>query len=98
MAAKSAVNAPMAGDGGHGGVVADEQRAAAGDHINAGGDHGGGVDQGGDGRGAFHRVGQPDVQRELRRFAEGAEHQQERDPFHRGGNPLGVAPLRIWLS
>ena len=63
------------GDGRHRGVIADEQRAAAGDHVDAGGHHRGGVDQGADGRRAFHRIGKPDVQRELCRFAERAEHQ-----------------------
>ena len=36
------------------------------DHVHAGGDHRGGVDERGDGRGAFHRVGQPDIERKLR--------------------------------
>ena len=51
----------------------------AGDHVDAGGDHGGGVDERGDGRGAFHGVGQPDVERKLRALAGGAEEQAERD-------------------
>jgi hypothetical protein len=71
------------GDGPHGGFVGDEQRAAAHDHVHARRHHGGGVDQRADGRGAFHGVREPDVQRELRALAERAEHQQERDPLHR---------------
>ena len=46
-----------------------EDRKTAADEVNARGDHRGGVDQGADGRGAFHGVGQPDVQRELRALA-----------------------------
>ena len=38
-------------------------------HVNAGGYHGGRMDQGGDGGGAFHGVRKPDVQRELGGFA-----------------------------
>jgi hypothetical protein len=40
-----------------------EEKTRGSQHVNAGGDHGGGVDEGGDRRRAFHRVGQPDVQR-----------------------------------
>ena len=50
---------------------------AARDHVDAGGDHGGGVDQRGDRRGAGHRVGQPDVERNLRRFSGRADQQQQ---------------------
>ena len=41
---------------------------AAGDHVHTGRHHGCGMNQGTDGCGAFHRVGQPDVQRNLGRF------------------------------
>ena len=47
----------------------------AGDHVDAGGDHGGSVDERTDRRGAFHRVRQPDVERQLCRLADRA-HQQ----------------------
>ena len=57
----------------------DEQRRAAGDHVDAGRDHRGRVDQRADRRGAFHRVGQPDVQRELGTLAAGTQHQQQAD-------------------
>ena len=60
-----------------------EQRGRARHHVDAGRDHGGGVDQGGDRRGAFHGVGQPDVERKLRGFAGGADEQAERDPAQR---------------
>ncbi len=64
-----------ADDGDHGEregrAIKEEMRA--GDHVDAGSDHGGGVDERGDGRGAFHGVGQPDVERKLRAFAGSAE-------------------------
>ena len=50
-----------------------EERVHAGDQVDAGGDHRRGVDQRGDGRGALHRVGEPGVERELRRLGEGAD-------------------------
>ena len=68
-----------------GGAV--EEDVAARDHVDAGGDHGGGVDEGGDRRGAFHRVGQPDVERDLRGFAGGAEDQEQGD----GGEEAAVS-------
>ncbi len=37
-----------------------------------------------DGRGAFHRVGEPDIERKLGRFAKCAKHQAERNPIKRG--------------
>ena len=49
----------------------------AGDHVDAGRDHGGGVDERTDRRRAFHRVRQPDVERYLRRFSDRAHQQQE---------------------
>jgi hypothetical protein len=54
-----------------------KQRRAAGHHIHARGDHRCRMDQRADGRRAFHRVGKPDVQRELGAFAAGAEQEQE---------------------
>ena len=52
------------------GVRADlHQRINARDEIDAGGDHGGRVNERGDGRGAFHGVGQPNVQRKLAALA-----------------------------
>ena len=46
-------------------------------HEHARRHHGRGMDQGRDRRRAFHRVGQPGVQAELRRFAHGADEQQQ---------------------
>ena len=51
----------------------------ANDHINACGNHGGGMNQGADRRRAFHRVRQPDVERNLRAFAGGSHEQQQAD-------------------
>ena len=55
----------------------DEERETR-EHVHARGDHRRGVDERGDGRGAFHRVRQPCVERELRalsnRTAEDEEH------------------------
>ena len=56
-----------------------EDAVGPGDHVDAGGDHGGGVDERGDRRGAFHGVGEPDVERNLRGFAAGADEQAESD-------------------
>ena len=57
-----------------------DEKADAHQHVNAGGHHRRGVDQRGDRRRAFHRVRQPDVQRELRGLADrAAEDQQRRD-------------------
>src|SRR5208337_3756804 len=54
-----------------------EQGAATGQHIDPRGDHGGRVDQGGHRGGAFHGVGQPDVERNLGRLAGGPQKQAE---------------------
>jgi hypothetical protein len=47
----------------HRGGRMGEQHVGARHDVDAGGHHGGGVDQRADGRGAFHGVGQPDVER-----------------------------------
>src|SRR5882724_4614559 len=49
------------------------------DHVDAGGHHGGGVDQRADWGRAFHGVGEPDVERDLGGFAHGADEEQECD-------------------
>ena len=66
--------------------AAVEEGVAARDHVDAGGDHGGGVDERGDRGGAFHGVGEPDVERDLRGLAGGAEDEQQRD----GGEEAAV--------
>ena len=48
-------------------------------HVDAGGHHGGGVDEGGNGRGAGHGVRQPDVQGNLGGLSAGAQHEQQPD-------------------
>ena len=55
-------------------------------HVHARGDHGGGVDQSGDRRGAFHGVGQPDVKRNLGRFAASPDQQQQADGGQQPGS------------
>ena len=63
VAAMNSVMQPMIGD--HQQHFGREDRIEPADQVHAGGDHRRRVDKRGDGRGAFHRVGQPDVQREL---------------------------------
>ena len=53
------------------------RRIGLGDDEHAGRDHGRGVDERGAGRGAFHGVGQPDEQRQLRGLAHGAAQDAE---------------------
>ena len=60
-----------------------EEDGVAADHVDAGGDHRRRVDQRGDGRRAFHGVGQPDVERDLRALAARADEQQQRDERQR---------------
>ena len=67
-----------------------KQRVGAGDHVDAGGDHGGGVDESGDGGGAFHCVGQPDVEGKLRALACSAEKETQGS-----GGEDATGPCRI---
>ena len=60
-----------------------EDRMRPGHQVDAGGDHRRGVDQGGNRRRTFHRVRQPDVQRELRALADRAREEQQRDARQR---------------
>ncbi len=71
------------------GVGVVEQGGDPGHEVHAGGDHGGGMDQGGDRGRAFHGVGEPDVQRDLGRLADGAQEQQE---CYGGGRATRMAP------
>ncbi len=84
VAAKNAVAMPMMAIDVHRirRMHIDGPRARA--HVDAGGHHGRGVDQRGDGRGAGHGVGQPGVERNLRRFAGRAHQQQQADQRQRG--------------
>ena len=64
-----------------------EQRRQPRHHEHAGGHHGRRMDQRGDRRRAFHGVGQPGVQQELRRLAHRAHEQQQADERQRVGMP-----------
>ena len=86
VAANSAVRQPIDGDDGHGHRRVQEEHVRARDHVHARGHHGGGVNQRADRRGAFHGVGQPDVQRNLRGLAGRADQQQKRG----GGQHAGA--------
>src|SRR5262249_47583416 len=52
--------------------------------------HGGGVNERGDRRGAFHGVGQPDVERDLGGLTGGSEDEQESDAGEEASLPLGM--------
>jgi hypothetical protein len=67
------------GGGERGGWVGGHQRINARDEEDTGGDHGGGVDERADGGGAFHRVGQPDVQWDLAGFARRSAEDEDAD-------------------
>ena len=67
------------------------QRLAAHHHVNARGDHRRGVDQGANRRRPFHGVGQPHVERNLRRLAHGADEQQQGNGGGNAGGDLVVA-------
>ena len=73
-----------ADEGGYvgGGRGEAEEDVGAGDQVDARGDHGRGVDQGGDRGGALHRVGQPGMERQLGRLGEGPEQEQQADRHH----------------
>jgi len=58
-------------------------RVATNDEVDAGGDHGGGVDERGDRGGALHGVQQPGLQRELRGLARRGQQQQQTNPGQR---------------
>ncbi len=66
-----------------------ENRVQPRDHVHARGHHRRRVDQRADRRGAFHRVRQPDVQRNLRGFSGRADKQQQRNGRHHRGADLG---------
>ena len=66
-------------DGDHLQRVGREQRINARHEEHARGDHRSSVDEGGDWRRTFHRVGQPDVERELAGFADGTAKEEQAD-------------------
>src|SRR4029077_13327610 len=67
-----------------------EDGVSTGDHVDACGDHGGGVDERGDRGGAFHRVREPDIERDLCGFAGGTDDEEESDGGKETALPLGV--------
>ena len=71
-----------------------EERVRAAQEEHARGDHGGRVDQRGDRRRAFHRVGQPEVQRDLRALPDRREQQQQRDRGRGARSTTSSAPTR----
>ena len=79
VAAKNAVASPMIATTFMRDRRVRENRARPRHHVDAGRDHGRGVDQRGDRRRTGHGVRQPDVQRNLRRLAAGADQQQQAD-------------------
>ena len=97
-AAKTAVDAPTqvttvrAVRGSAGERAGLHERIDARDEIDAGSDHRGGVNERGDGRGAFHRVGQPDVQRKLAALAGGSGKDEQADGA--GGGEAEASVLR----
>ncbi len=65
-------------------------RVGTGDQVDAGGDHGGRMDQGGDRGRALHGVRQPGVQRHLGRLGDRTDQQENADQVdHLGAVPLG---------
>ena len=66
------------------------QRLAAHHHVDARRDHGGSVNQGTNRRWPFHGVGQPHVQRNLRRFTHGADEEQQGNGGGDAGGDLVV--------
>ena len=82
--------------GGQGGVLGDMPKdVGARDHVDAGCDHGGGVDEGGDRRGAGHGVRQPDEERYLGALARGSEQQQQADEVAAPGECAVLASSNI---
>ena len=96
VAAKNAVSAPIAATDRAGLRRMQIDAGQARDQIHAGGDHRRRVDQRRDRRRARHRIGQPDVQRNLRRLAGRADEQQDADQARRhGGNGGPLMNARI---
>ena len=67
-----------------------EQRVATRNHVDAGRDHRRRVNESGDGCGAFHRVGEPDVEGNLRGLADRAEDEQKSDGGEDAAVPSGI--------
>src|SRR6185312_2327859 len=76
------------GDDEHRPIGDFKERQEPGTEVDAGDDHGGGVDEGADGRRALHGIGEPHVKRDLRAFAHAAEEDK-----HDADEEVGVADL-----
>ncbi len=63
----------------HGGRAEREEEVEPRHHVDAGGHHGGRVDQRRDGRRSGHRVRQPDVERQLRALSRRADEEEDAD-------------------
>ena len=87
-----AVAAPMTATTSKRGRGQEEEDVAAGHHIDSGGDHGGGVDQGADRRRAFHGIGKPGIEGNLGRFARGPHEEQQGDQGHQPARPWPISP------
>ena len=70
-----------------------QDRADAAHQIHTSGDHRGRVDQGRHRGGAFHRVGQPQVQRQLRTLPAGADEGEQRDGCGGGDAEAGCGTV-----
>ena len=70
-----------------------EDRRRAHEQVDAGGDHRRRVDERADRGRALHRVGEPGLERELRRLRDGAAEEPERDEVDRPGAGLTARPL-----
>ena len=57
-----------------------QQRTEAREQVDAGLHHGGGMEEGRHRRRRFHGVGQPEMERQLRRFGEGGDDDEAEDP------------------
>jgi hypothetical protein len=76
-AAKIAVSAPI--EDRHRGRTEREEEIEPRHHVDAGGDHRRRVNQRGDRRRSRHRVGEPDVERNLRAFSRRADEEADAD-------------------
>ena len=63
----------------HGGRTEPEENVAASNDVDAGGDHRRGVDQGRHRGRPCHCIGQPDIEGNLGRLADGADEEQQSD-------------------
>ena len=89
VAANSAVAAPTSDDAEREGRMVEENMSA-GNHVNAGGDHGCGVDERGHRRGAFHGIREPDIEGKLRALSGCAKQQAQGNRGEHSALPGGI--------